>query len=58
MFDQVFGNTLQCTTFYLRTPDKKELPEVLERHALWGWGDADWAGDTNTHQSHTGYMKM
>jgi len=25
---------------------------------LWGWVDADWAGDTNTRRSHTGYILM
>jgi len=25
---------------------------------LWGWVDADWAGDTNTCRSHTGYILM
>jgi len=25
---------------------------------LWGWVDADWAGDTCTSQSHTGYILM
>jgi len=22
----------------------------------WGWVDGDWAGDTGTHRSHTGYI--
>jgi len=25
---------------------------------LWGWVDADWAGDTDTCRSHTGYILM
>jgi len=25
---------------------------------LWGWVDADWAGDTDTSRSHTGYILM
>jgi len=25
---------------------------------LWGWADAAWAGDTDTDQSHTGYILM
>ena len=24
----------------------------------WGWVDADWAGDTDTHRSHMGYILM
>ena len=30
----------------------------LNPNELWGWGDADWAGDTDTHCSHTGYILM
>ena len=33
--------------------DSHENPNVL-----WGWVDADWAGDTDTRQSHTGYILM
>jgi hypothetical protein len=29
-----------------------------ERNALWGWVDADYAADLNTHRSHTGYILM
>jgi len=25
---------------------------------VWGWIDADWAGNTDTHRSHTGYILM
>ena len=25
-------------------------------NVLWGWADADWAGDTDTRQCHTGYI--
>jgi len=25
---------------------------------LWGWVDTDWAGDTDTHRSHTGYILL
>ena len=27
-------------------------------NALWGWVDADWAGNTDTCRSHTGYILM
>jgi len=45
----------------LRMPDKKELPDekkMLEPHASWGCVNADWTGDTDTRQSHTGHILM
>jgi len=33
--------------------DSHENPNVL-----WGWVDADWAGDTDTRRSHMGYILM
>ena len=33
--------------------DSHENPNVL-----WGWVDADWAGDTDTRRPHTGYILM
>ena len=33
--------------------DSHESPNVL-----WGWMDANWAGDTDTQRSHTGYTLM
>ena len=33
--------------------DSHESPNVL-----WGWMDANWAGDTDTQRSHTGYIAM
>jgi len=33
--------------------DSYENPNVL-----WSWVDADWAGDTDTRRSHTGYILM
>ena len=29
-----------------------------DANVLWGWVDADWAGDTETRCSHTGYVLM
>ena len=29
-----------------------------DANVLWGWVDADWAGDTETRRSHTGYVLM
>ena len=33
--------------------DSHEIPNVL-----WGWVDADWAGDTDTRRSHTKYILL
>jgi hypothetical protein len=30
----------------------------LLTNILWGWVDADWAGDTDTCRSHTGFVLM
>jgi hypothetical protein len=32
--------------------------DVFHPDQLWGWVDADWAGDTETRRSHTGYVLM
>jgi len=31
---------------------------VKHANLLWGWVDANWAGDTDTHRSHTGFVLM
>jgi hypothetical protein len=31
---------------------------VKNANLLWGWVDADWAGDTDTRRSHTGFVLM
>jgi hypothetical protein len=31
---------------------------VKHANLLWGWVDADWAGDTDTRRSHTGFVLM
>jgi len=38
---------------YSGSCDSHENPNVL-----WGWVDADWAGDTDTQRSHIGYILM
>jgi len=43
--------TWNQTVCYSR--DSHENPNVL-----WGWVNADWAGDTDTRRSHTGYILM
>jgi len=43
--------TLNQTIRYFR--DSQENFNVL-----WGWVDANWAGDTDTRRSHTGYILM
>ena len=46
---------------YLRgTYEKGILFSRGFKHAnlLWGWVDADWAGDTDTRRSHTGFVLM
>ena len=46
---------------YLRdTHDKGILFSRGSTHdnLLWGWVDDDWAGDTDTRRSHTGFVLM
>jgi len=33
----------------------RRLHRIIE---LWGWVDADWAGDTDTRRPHAGYILM
>ena len=32
--------------------------DAFHADQLWGWVDADWAGDIETRRSHTGYVLM
>jgi len=47
---------------YLRGTSNQTICYSRDSHenhnVLWGWVDADWAGDTDTRRSHTGYILM
>ena len=46
---------------YLRGTYEKDIlfsRGVTNTNLLWGWVDADWTGDTDTHRSHTGFVLM
>jgi len=45
--------TWNQTIRFSQARDSHETPNVL-----WGWVDAEWAGDIDTRRSHTGYILM
>jgi len=46
-FRGTWNQTIRCSR------DSHKNPDVF-----WGWVDADWAGDTDTRRSHSGYILM
>jgi len=48
--------------YYLRGTWNQTICDSRDSHknpnVLWGWVDANWAGDTDTRRSHTGYILM
>jgi hypothetical protein len=50
------AGTVNLCIQYGRTKDSEI--EGLQLNRLWGWVDADFAADLDTHQSHTGYIIM
>jgi hypothetical protein len=50
------AGTVDLCIHYGRTKDGKIEGRELNR--LWGWVDADFAADLDTHSSHTGYVIM
>ncbi len=53
--------TVQHTLRYLRGTYELGIwyhRDTFHPDQLWGWVDADWAGDIETRRSHTGYILM
>jgi hypothetical protein len=57
-----YGRCQSCIALFARHDKSicysRDTRDNIDRNTLWGWVDADWAGDTATRRSHTGYVLM